>query len=369
MTDFNFYMPTRVFRGRDCVKNYGSELIPLGSHALVVTGKSSAKNGALFDVLSALAKNGQAYTVYDRVTPNPTIACVREGVALLKSAGADFIVAIGGGSPMDAAKAIAVLSVQEREDSEIFAGGYEPVALPMAHVPTTAGTGSEVTQYSVLTNDERQTKTSISSPALFPHIAFLDGKYTQTLSRRITVNTAADAFSHAIEGILSTASSEISDMFARESLRFLYPLLRVAAEDSLSQEDRDTLLYASSLAGMTIAQTGTTAVHGMGYYLTYFHAIDHGRANALLLGETLRLCERKRLPQTDMIVRACGCNHPEEVCETLDLLVGKREEIPRGHLMEYARRAVNGKNILKSRYLPTGKELEEIYLKSFPFSD
>lgn len=369
MTDFHFYMPTRIFRGRNSVTEHGKELLSLGQHALIVTGKSSSKCGALSDVLSALANNGQQYTLFDRVTPNPTVACVREGIALLKSAGADFIVAIGGGSPMDAAKAIALLSVQERADEEIFAGGYSQNALPMAHVPTTAGTGSEVTQYAILTNDEKQTKTSISSLALFPRIAFLDGKYTFSLPRAITVNTAADAFSHAVEGILSTTSNELSDLLASECLRILYPLLRVAAEDRLSQEERDALLYASTLAGMTIAQTGTTAVHGMGYYLTYFYGIDHGRANALLLGQTLRLCERKGLLQVETIVRACGCVGIGEICKTLDTLVGKREEIPRARLTEFARRSVTNKNIVKSRYLSTGEELEEIYLNSFPLSD
>ena len=162
MMNFGYYMPTRLVLGRNCVTEHAELLAPLGKHALIVTGKSSAFNGALNDVLSALNANGQAATVFDRVTPNPGIPCIREGIALLKSAGADFVVAIGGGSPMDAAKAIALLSVQDRPDDEIFAGNYAPEALPMAHIPTTAGTGSEVTPYSILTNDVRQTKTSIS---------------------------------------------------------------------------------------------------------------------------------------------------------------------------------------------------------------
>ena len=116
MKSFTYYMPTRVICGRDCVLEQGELFRELGTHALIVTGKSSAKNGALGDVLAALEKNGQAATVFDRVTPNPTVACVREGIALLTAAGADFIVAIGGGSPMDAAKAIATLAVQERTD-------------------------------------------------------------------------------------------------------------------------------------------------------------------------------------------------------------------------------------------------------------
>ncbi len=358
---FSYRMPTEIFFGRDCLKTYGARLSGLGAHALVVTGRSSAKNGALSDVLSALAANGQEATVFDRVVPNPTVACVREGIALLRAAGADFIVAVGGGSPMDAAKAIALLSVEERADGEIFAGNYGVRALPMAHVPTTAGTGSEVTPYAILTNDEKETKTSISSPALFPKFAFLDGKYTFSLPRDITVNTALDAFSHAAESLLSRAGTPMSKMLAREALRILYPVLPRTG-GTLSAEERDELLYASALAGMAIAQSGTTAVHGMGYCLTYFCGIDHGRANGLLFGETLRLCEEKGVAAD--VEEACGAD-AEEIRRLLDGLLGERENIPRESLLGFAERSVGNKNIVKSVYEPTKGEIERIFLRSF----
>lgn len=362
--NFNYRMPTETFFGRGCVKKYGGRLKELGGHALVVTGKSSAKNGALDDVLSALEENGQVYTLFDRVTPNPTLACVREGIALLKSAGADFIVAIGGGSPMDAAKAIAILSVEERTDGEVFSGGYRSAALPMAHVPTTAGTGSEVTPYSILTNDFDETKTSIKSPALFPKFAFLDGAYTDGLPRAVTVNTALDAFSHAVESMLSREGTPLSDALSAESLRVMYPLLKEAAKGTLTRDGRDALLYASMLAGMAIAQSGTTLVHGMGYSLTYFYGVDHGRANGLLLGETLRLCERKGVPVLGKILAACGEERAEGICLTLDVCLGEREEIPRERLALFTERAMKNKNLKKSLYDPTEEEVREIFFRS-----
>lgn len=363
MQPFCYYMPTRVIVGRNCLTERGALLKDLGTGALIVTGKSSAKNGALADVLAALAANGQTATVFDRVSPNPTVACVREGVALLKSAGADFVVAVGGGSPMDAAKAIAVLAVQARGDDEIFAGGYGPEGLPMAHVPTTAGTGSEVTPYSILTNEQKQTKTSISSSAMFPRYAFLDGKYMAHLPVASTVNTALDAFSHAVEGLLSRQATPMSDMLAEESLRILYPVLKKTAGE-LTLEERDALLYASMLAGMTIAQSGTTAVHGMGYPLTYFYGVDHGRANGLLLGATLALCAKKGLPELGRIVSACGAEL-SEICALLDALLGKREDIPRERLEAFAA-GVSEKHLKKSVYEPTAEEVREIYFSSFP---
>ena len=364
--NFEYYMPTKVVMGRDCVKKQAGLLAPLGRHALIVTGRSAEENGALDDVLSALGANGQQATVFCRVTPNPGIPCIREGIALLKSAGADFVVAIGGGSPMDAAKAIALLSVQERTDEHIFDGGYAPEALPMAHIPTTAGTGSEVTPYSVLTNDVRQTKTSLSSPALFPRVAFLDGKYMARLSPEISLNTALDALSHAMESMLSRSAIPLSDTLSEEAIELIVPLLCKAQNGSMTLEERDTMLYASTLAGMAIAQSGTTAVHGMGYALTYFHNIPHGRANALLLGETLRLCEEKKVRALPHILAAFRAPL-DGVTSLLDALVGKREEIGKEELEAYAARAMMNKNIKKSVYEPTFDEVRRIYFQSFGY--
>lgn len=358
---FRFFMPTEVFFGRDCVAGNGARLKELGTHALIVTGKSSASNGSLADVLLALRENGQRATVYDAILPNPTVAQVRGGISLLKSVGADFVIGLGGGSPMDAAKAIALLSMEDRADEEIFSGGYGTHALPMAHIPTTAGTGSEVTPYAILTNDALRTKTSVFSPALFPRFAFLDGKYMERLSPRTSVNTALDAFSHAAESLLSKNSSPSSEMFAREALSRMARILPHAAGFSLGE--RDEMLYCSALAGMAIAQTGTTAVHGMGYSLTYFYGIDHGRANGLLLGQTFRLCEKKKIPAMKTIERSCGMS-TEELCRLLDGLLGERERIPREELLGFAAVAAKGKNIPKSSYEPTERELAGIFLHS-----
>ena len=176
------------------------------------------------------------------------------------------------------------------------------------------------------------------------------------------VNTAMDAFSHAVEGMLSRNATPMSDMLAKESLRILYPLLP-GTKGETTDDERDALLYASMLAGMTIAQSGTTAVHGMGYCLTYFHNVDHGRANGLLLGETLRLCREKGVPALEEILSACG-DTLEGVCDTLDALLGVREDLPAAELREYARRSAQNKNIKKSAYEPTEAELERIFMAS-----
>ncbi len=355
------YIPTNIIAGRGCVLAHAAAFKPLGTRALIVTGQSSKMNGALADVTAALAQNSQRFAVFDRVTPNPTLSCVKEGLALLQESGADFVIGLGGGSPMDAAKAIAILAAEPRADEEIFAGNYGNSALPMAHIPTTAGTGSEVTPYAILTNDFARTKTSIFSPALYPKVAFLDGGYTDHLPPHVTKNTAMDAFSHAAESMLKNSSSPASERFARESLRILYPLLK--SLENPAKETRDALLWASCLAGMAIAHTGTTFVHGMGYFLTYDHGVAHGRANGLLLGETLRIFAENGVPAVGEICAACGAELGE-IINTLSVLCGKREKIPRENCEEYAARAMQTKNIKACKFAPTEADILRVFTRS-----
>ena len=341
--EFEYYVPVRIVSGADCVKKNFALLRSLGNRALIVTGKSSAKNGALEDAIYALNMNGQKYTVFDSVPNNPTLECVEEGAALAVRSGADFVVAIGGGSPMDAAKAIAMLAVQGAPEG-LFSHPITHNVLPMAHIPTTAGTGSEVTPYAIITNDEKQTKTSISAPSLFPVLAFLDGKYMASLPQNVTVNTALDALSHAVEGMLSVRASLFTDALARESIRLLMGEYDNLLKANYTAQSRQNLLYASTLAGMVIANTGTTAVHGMGYSLTYFHGVPHGRANGLLLPAFLSQCRERCPERVKEIYSALGMEE-NVFSEKVSALLGKREEYKDSELSDYARRASVNKNI------------------------
>ena len=338
--DFSFYMPTRIVCGKDCVVKNAALFRAFGKRALIVTGKSSAKNGSLTDITTALNANGQEYTVFDEVPNNPTVQSVRKGAALARSVGADFIVAVGGGSPMDAAKAIAVLARQDVED--IFSYSIGKDVLPMVHIPTTAGTGSEVTPYAILTNDEKETKQSISAPSLFPQIAFLDGQYMKNLPQDVTVNTAIDAISHAAEGMLSQAAGELSDALAREALRILFGEYESLQTGNYSPESRQNLLYGAAVAGMVIANTGTSPVHTLGYSLTYYHGVPHGRANGLLLPAFLGHCLQKDRPRAERVYAALGMG-AQEFSEKLALLLGERERYADAELRSWAYKAAQSR--------------------------
>jgi len=170
-----------------------------------------------------------------------------------RAQGVDFIVGIGGSSPLDAAKAIAVLVINDLTDDAHLTPPYPKLPLPIAAVPTTAGTGSEVTPYSILTNDKVQSKSNLSHEGLFPKAAFLDARYTYSLPRNVTVNTALDCLSHLAEGYLAVRATPPSQCLALQGLEMLGPALKALAADPglPAPAWRDVLLLASTTAGPT----------------------------------------------------------------------------------------------------------------------
>lgn len=365
---FQYYMPTLILMGENCVLENRAVLAGLGKKALIVTGRNSAKtNGSLEDMKKALMANEQEYEVFDKVVSNPTVDCVYEGTSFAKENGVDFIVALGGGSPMDAAKAIALLSCQDIPREKLFLGGFGDKVLPMAFVPTTAGTGSEVTQYSILTNDAAKTKTSLASPVLFPKVAFLDGKYMKSLSRNVTINTAVDALSHCVEGYLSNKANGISDALALEGMTVIAKQFDNLKAFTLSTDERSKLLYASTLGGMVIAQSGTTAVHSMGYSLTYFKSIDHGRANGLLLAEFLKFIQKEKPEKIELLLEKMRLSSLAEFAGILDALLGEKEAVTAEEAKLYSTIAIQAKNIGNCLVIPTEQDLFALYKAVFGF--
>lgn len=360
-----YYMPTHLYMGEDCIKTNSSVFLQMGKKALIVTGANSAKkNGSLNDILAVLSENNQSWALYDKVMSNPTLACVYEGAAYAKAEKVDFIIAIGGGSPMDAAKAINLLACQDIPENKLFSMTFGSEIMPMVFVPTTAGTGSEVTSYSILTNDHLETKTSISSPILFPKAVFLDAKYTENMPIDITVNTAIDALSHAVEGMLSVRANLISDSLARESIRRIASCFESLKTGLLSKEQRFELLCASTLGGMVISSTKTTAVHSMGYSLTYFHNVDHGRANGLLLGAFLEYIQKSHPQRIKDILSAMRLGSVVEFKRILDELLGDKERLTKEEIEIYADKAAMSSNSKNSIKIPSKEDLIEILHKS-----
>ncbi|HCB99855.1 MAG TPA: alcohol dehydrogenase [Ruminococcaceae bacterium] len=361
-----FSLPTKILLDQDCVKKNAALLKNFGKKALIVTGRRSAKmNGSLQDVIEALRSQKLDFVIYDHVDNNPSIDNVRDGSVFAKKNKVDFIIGIGGGSPMDASKAIALLACQNLTDEALFTGPYIDKVLPLVLLPTTAGTGSEVTQYSILTNDHAQSKTSIATPLIFPKLALVDPRYTRHLPLRTTINTAIDALSHAIESDLSKKANALTKLIAEESIRRIALNFKFLLRGELGDKVREELIYASTLAGIAIAHTGTTAVHSMGYSLTYFKHIDHGRANGLLLASFLAFVAQKDGASVDRLLSLMKVQNLKEFRLILAQLLGEKEKIADEEFKKYAEIAIKAKNISNCTIIPVEEDLYGMYRESF----
>lgn len=360
MENFNYFMPTKMIFGSDVVKKKLGN-INLGKKALIVTGKNSAKlSGALDDVLVTL--NGE-YVIFDQVDNNPTVENVLQGCKFARENSCDYVIAIGGGSPLDAAKIIAILAVNDVQPLDLYKSGWQNKALPIVAIPTTSGTGSEVTQYAVLTIEELETKKGLGGSDLFPQVAFLDPKYTDSLPLDITIDTAVDALSHLVEGYLSQRATEASDLVALQGIALWGTVISALREGNLNQDTRRNLLLASSLGGITIAQTGTTLVHALGYSLTYYHDYPHGRANGVLFSEYLRYTADVALERVQTILNLLGLSSLDEFEDVMnDLFIdyAGKIELSQTQIDSYVKKAMQTNNVGNSIGSPSAKELTKI---------
>lgn len=286
--NFDFYFPTEIITGQNCVKEQFNKISSLGKKALIVTGKNGARqSGALGHVTEGFNSLNMPYTVFDGVGANPTVEMCEK--AREKGKDCDFVVAIGGGSAMDAAKAIAVICAHPELPANSM---YDKTlsALPLVCIGTTAGTGSEADCSAVITA-ENGTKKSFTNPAVFPVYSFCDPSYTLSLSYRQTVATALDAFCHATESLFSTKITGFSEIYSKRAIELIFPYLKKMAENTFDPRDftaRESLLYGSVLAGRAICFAGTGYTHPAGYPFTEKMGLPHGAACALFSADFLK---------------------------------------------------------------------------------
>ncbi len=287
------HMPAKCFCGKDAVINNSSAFSSLGKSCLIVTGKKSAVLcGALDDTVSALKKENIRYEIFNEIGENPLISVCHKAGKAARKANADFILGIGGGSVLDASKAIAIYaSNPELSPLDIYKREYSSSPLPVALIGTTAGTGSEVTAVAVLTDDATGRKKSISGPDCYAKLSFCDHKYTDSLPYSITVSTALDAFAHAVEGYFTEKCVGIIDLFAEKCIPQIYNCLKELSESvSVSTSLREPLYHGSIYAGLVINTCGTAFPHPLGYVLTENYGIPHGMACAAFFSAFIDRC-------------------------------------------------------------------------------
>lgn len=361
---FSFYMPTKVIVGEGCIKDHADLLRGIGKKALIVTGRSSAKkNGSLEDVKGALERIQVAYCIFDEIEENPSLETVQKARDFGTSQKADFIIGIGGGSPIDAAKAIAVMLKNTHLTAGTLINGESLESVPVIAVPTTAGTGTEVTQYAIVTDHNAETKKNIGH-AVFPKIAFLDANYMKDMSPEITIHTAVDAFSHLVESYLNVKSNVMSEGLVIEGLKLWGKCIPNLLNQDFNLACRHNLLMASMLGGVAIAQTGTSLPHGMGYALTYHKGLSHGLANGVLYVAYLR--SFKDQTKVQRIHQLVGLESHEALEKILGALCSVEITVTKEELEKYTDEMCANKAKLQNHPEPiTRDEVYSIYEKSF----
>ena len=338
-----FYVPTDIYVEKDCVKNHAKELLAVGKRALIVTGHSSAKaNGSLNDVTEVLNAGGVAYQIFDEVEENPSTDTVGKGAKIAREFGAEFIIGIGGGSAIDAAKAMAILLVNPSVNAdELHKAPSHPLNhAPVVAVPTTCGTGSEATPVAIITNHKINLKKSIPH-RIFPVLALVDGKYLASAKKQLIVNTAVDALAHMVESILNVHSNMLNRMCPEYGLKLWGECKEalLASENAapargnaapIDTQDAapidaslyEKLMYTSTIAGMSIAMTSTAVPHGMSYDLTLSKGTPHGPAVGYFLAAYVEVCQKKVPADVEKILSLLGLKNVEEFSAMLRKLIG-----------------------------------------------
>lgn len=347
---FNFFMPVNIISGNGCLENNKSVFREFGKTCLIVCGRSSAKkSGALDDTQKILNELNIKYSVFDKITENPLTSACCEGGKAAREIGADFIIGIGGGSPLDASKAVCVYATNEHiTDDGIYTEKVTSAPLPLIVIGTTAGTGSEVSGVSVLTRKDGR-KQSISGPNYYAKYAFADPKYTYTVPRTVTVSTALDALAHAAESMFSPRSDFLSSRFSLVAAENIFPILRKFEDETYmpSNDERDTLYYSSLYAGFALNKGGTGFPHGMGYALTEDYAVPHGTACAVFLPAYMEEAEKADPKRCKEFFNACGTDK-ENFCTFIRNLSSLNIAIPKEKISEYESRWEALKNFKNS---------------------
>ncbi len=254
--------------------------------AFVATDKDLIKFGVADKVLKVLENAGIPYEVFSEIKPNPTVSNVKAGVEAFAKSGADFIIAIGGGSSMDTAKAVGIITNNPEFADVVSLEGVADTkkkSVPIIALPTTAGTAAEVTINYVITDEENEKKMVCVDPNDIPVMAIVDAELMYTLPRGLTAATGMDALTHAIEGLITKGAWEMSDMFELKAIEMIARYLETAVNEPQNAEARNGMAVAQYIAGMAFSNVGLGVVHGMAHPLGAIFDIPHGVANALLL--------------------------------------------------------------------------------------
>jgi len=301
-------MPRLLYIGGGAVAEVTTALARLGAtRPLIVTDRFMESSGILAKVTDRLAAAGIPWQVFADTVPDPTSAVVEAGVAVLRAGTYDCLVAVGGGSPIDTAKAISVLAANGGHMRDYKVPNEIPrQGLPLIAIPTTAGTGSEVTRFTVITDSERDEKMLIMGLACCPAAAIVDYELTLTMPWRLTADTGLDSLTHAIEAYVSRRASPFTDGVARSAMGLIARHIRAACAEPDNRSAREAMMLGATQAGMAFSNASVCLVHGMSRPIGAFFHVPHGLSNAMLLPEITAFSAPAALVRYADCARAMG---------------------------------------------------------------
>lgn len=282
-----FIVPGQIISGSGALDMAEGVLKGLGKKALIVTDKVMIQLGNCAKVEAALKNQGVEYAIYSEIVGEPTDTMIENGLTLYKEEGCDFLVALGGGSPIDSMKAIGSLVVNGGCISDYMGKVIDVEVPPMVTIPTTAGTGSEATQFTIITDTKKNIKMLLKGKVLMPSLAIIDPQFTMTAPPKITAATGLDALCHAVEAYTSRKSQTLSDTFAVSAVKRIFKYLPAAFKDGSNEEARVQMSVAALEAGIAFNNASVTIIHGMSRPIGALFHVAHGLSNAMLLKECL----------------------------------------------------------------------------------
>ena len=335
-----FIVPGQMISGSGALDMAQETLGTLGKKAMIVTDKVMIDLGNCAKVENALKSQGVEYTIYSDIAGEPTDVMIEKGLIQYKEENCDFLVALGGGSPIDSMKAIGSLVKNGGNISDYMGKVIDVEMPPMVAIPTTAGTGSEATQFTIITDTKKDIKMLLKGKVLIPSLAVIDPQFTMTAPPKITAATGLDALCHAVEAYTSRKAQTLSDTFAMSAVKRIFKYLPVAFHDGKNEEARVQMSVAALEAGIAFNNASVTLIHGMSRPIGALFHVAHGLSNAMLMKECLSFALEGAYDRFADLGRAIGAATQEDSDQTasekfLDAVVALTEELETPTLAEF----------------------------------
>ena len=384
MKTISQFLPVKVIFGTGSIEKLGEETKQYGSRVLLVTRPWSKEEAPHFEKAKALLEAAGLYVVvYDKVVPNPTTTTINEASEIVKAEKLDVVVGVGGGSTIDTAKAVAVGATHEGEAWDYVYSETKTAdknkTLPIIAVTTTSGTGSHVTKYAVFSNPDVKVKSTIVNEAVFPRVAIVDPDLLTSMDAFVTATTGFDAFAHAFESYTNVNANRFMDTLMVEAMDIILNNLRKAVAEPENKEVRALMAYADTLAGMGIANVGTTLPHSIGQPISgKCPWVSHGQSLALVYPEFLKFeqdfCVAKAAKVARLANKAYENLSDEEAASHLSEEIIKLQKdtkiytslkklnVTKEYIEELVRDAMNCPDTYVVNHIPTADEVRQMLL-------